>query len=211
MRRQRSLPIRVQACGPSPTPPGLEEAQRGDQPAEALDGGDPRLGGLTRIVGDLTDADHTQKRRLPGRDAEPVGRACLGRDVDGVGADDGRGREVQPPGGHLQTTDGHDQLDLALLDVAAGLELIDRGDEPLALDREVGAPHPQPAQEDDRGELRARARLGGDADAEVPQVTRGEPRGLDRSAAGAEGVEFAEIAGVVADEDLGLRLIPAER
>src|SRR6185436_9099161 len=57
----------------------------------------------------------------------------------------------------------------------------------------------------------ALARLGRDADPEVLQVAGGEPARLDRGAAGAEGVELAQLARVVADEDLSLRLVLAQR
>ena len=195
-----------------PDPAGLEQAQGRDQVAEGFDRGAADVRDLAVLVdGGLVDQDDREHRRLPGRDAEPVGEARLRGNLDGVGAHDRGELEVEPGDRHLQPAQRHDHLDLALLDVEAGLDLVDRRRQAALVDREVGAADPQPAEEGEGGDLGALARVLGDADPHQLEVGAAEPGDLDRRAGGPERVELAQLAGVVVDEVLGSRLVAHER
>ena len=196
--------------GAEPDSAGLEQAQRRDQAAEGVDGGHPRLR-LALVVVGRVDAHDGEKRRLPGRDPEPLARPRLGGNVDRVGADDRGACQIEPRHGHLKAAQGHDHLDLPDLGLACELDLVDRGGEAVVVEREVRAAHPEATEEGEAGELCGLARLGGDADAHPLQVRGGEPGGLERGARGAEGVEAAQLAGVVADEELRQRLVSNQR
>ena len=130
IRRQRSPAIRVHACGPRPTPPALNRRRVVTRRRKASTAASPTS--ATRRARRPRGSSTGTTARIAGshgRDAEPVGEARLGRHLDGVGADDRRGREIEPRDRHLQAAQRHDHLDLAVLDVAAGLELVDRGRE----------------------------------------------------------------------------------
>ncbi len=83
--------------------------------------------------------------------------------------------------------------------------------QPLAVEREVGGIRPQPAQEDDPGELGALAGIRRDRDPEFLEVRAGQLGRLDRGARRSEGVELEERRGMVADEALGQRYVPRQR
>ena len=177
---------------------GLKEAKRGDQLAKGLDGAGAGVRRrLSVFLAPLAGADprRGEEGGLPACGAGPLRGPGLGGHLDGVGANDRRGRKLEPHQRHLQPAQRDDHLDLVFRRLAAGLELGDRLAQPLAVEREVGGVRPQTAQEDDPGKLGALAGIRRDVDPELLEVRARELGRFDRRAGRSERVELAAAPG----------------
>ena len=156
---------------------GLEEAQRGDQLAEGLDraGTGVQAPAVGRVG--LADAGRGEEGGLPARGPGALGGPRLGRDLDGVGAHDRGGGELQPRDGHLQAAQRDDHLDLVVGYLAAGLELGDRarrGDSSSS-EKSVEPAHSRHRKTTPASSARLRGSAG-HADAEAPRGRRRRAR-----------------------------------
>ena len=215
IRRQRLLAGAGPGVGAEADASGLEEAKRGDQLAEGLDRAGAGVRRASVAVGGrrLADAGRGEEGRLPARGrrsprrpAPPAGpRRCRrGR------SSRWRARAARPASA-ARAAGRSTSISSSAISPPASSSAIALLEAPV-VEREVGRARPQPAEEDDAGELGALARLARARRCRSSSRYGGrELGGLDRGARGAEGVEVAQRLGVIADEALGQRHVLRQR